>query len=672
MGYHLRKYLNVLLEVILITIDKKKVVAVKRDSSNFIETFFVTAIGAIGASSVLAWVIFGAGGRTETSDKLTFAFAGLGALAFGVYSLKRFIGPTAVDLLSLLGLLTILVGIGVVENKAMSKEHPMGFGPMVLILTLFLTPISFAIIKKSKFTKVFYLATWPPALFVVLCISLAFWQTRVTLLESGHSEYVINEIWGPAAGYNTYQEFVPQYVYLIGWLIKPILVSLGAIAGTDFLVLLLTFFGFFALIIMIWFAKKSWPELPLPILLLAILPFCTPTPGWNRISYIGPASTLLSGPALRVLGGMVVGAVTIVIAQKMFIGAIRRWKIAIPGFVSSLIVWNNLDFGLAATVASLLTISVVGIVSLNKKLKVSFLIHILGQIFGHFLILIFLGVQDAIPDWSLFAWFARQFGGGFGSVLISMPGPVNIAFPLMMGTAATGLYFILKRRDLDIAGEIYSLNSRSATTALYFGAFCTFALPYYVNRSYHAGQMSILYLTLGIALIATIGLISRNVQSKPNQRMILKYFPALILSFMIATVLLIPNPSTELSRLKGESSNSVFPRPPLDEAIQLIPEAIEFAKTQGLSIAFYGEGGNFVHVLTGIDSVNIFNSPLDMFQSDASVRLSCKHLIESNAQLLVVTESARQTFAWEDGSLCDGLYKQEQVPNLGILGVRKK
>ena len=154
--------------------------------------------------------------------------------------------------------------------------------------------------------------------------------------------------------------------------------------------------------------------------------------------------------------------------------------------------------------------------------------------------------------------------------------------------------------------------------------------------------------------------------------MISRQFPSLILSFMMATILLIPNPSTEISRLRGESSNSVFPRPPLEEAIKLIPGAQDFAKSQGLSIAFYGEGGNYVHALNGIESVNIFNSPLDMFQSDASLQLSCKKLIDSRIQLLVLTESARQTFAWEDGSLCDGLYMQEQVPNLGILGVRKK
>ena len=610
--------------------------------------------------------------RTETSDKLTFALAGVGALLFGVYALKRFVDPSVVDLLSVAGLVSILVGIGVVENKAMSKEHPMGFGIWVLILTLLLVPISNWLIRTKEHKKITAYVAWLPALFVVFCISIAFWQTRVTLLESGHSEYVINEIWGPAAGYNTYQDFVPQYVYLIGWLIKPILVSLGAIAGTNFLVLLLTVFGFLSLIIMVWFAHKAWPELPWPFLILAILPFCTPTPGWNRVSYIGPASTLLSGPALRVLGGMLVGAVTIYVAQKMMSSSIKTWKVALPGFVSSVIVWNNLDFGLAATVASLLTISAVGFVSSNKKFRLAFLLHILGQAVGHVLVLIYLGAQGAIPDWSLFAWFARQFGGGFGSVLISMPGPVNMAFPLMMGTAATGLYYLLKLYKFETTDTEKQLNSRSAITALYFGAFCTFALPYYVNRSYHAGQMSILYLGLGVALIATIGLVSRNQKVVLNKRLIARFFPSLILSFMMASVLLIPNPSTELSRLRGESSNSVFPRPPLDEAIKLIPKAQEFAKSQGLSIAFYGEGGNFVHALNGIDSVNIFNSPLDMFQSDASVQLSCQNLIDSKVQLLVMTESARQTFAWEDGSLCDGLYMQEQVPNLGILGVRKK
>ena len=141
---------------------------------------------------------------------------------------------------------------------------------------------------------------------------------------------------------------------------------------------------------------------------------------------------------------------------------------------------------------------------------------------------------------------------------------------------------------------------------------------------------------------------------------------------MMATVLLIPNPSFEIKRIQGGNPNGTFPRPPLVAALNMIPAAEKYAASQNLSIGFYGEGGNYVRVLTGMDSANIFNSPLDMFQSNASVNLSCKHLLDSKLQLLVMTESARQSFGWQDGSLCEGAFVQEDIPGVGILGVRKK
>ena len=140
---------------------------------------------------------------------------------------------------------------------------------------------------------------------------------------------------------------------------------------------------------------------------------------------------------------------------------------------------------------------------------------------------------------------------------------------------------------------------------------------------------------------------------------------------MMATVFLIPNPNLELKRIDGGNPNGTFPRPPLVAAINTIPAAEKYAASKNLSIGFYGEGGNYVHVLTGIESANIFNSPLDMFQSNASVNLACKHLMDSKFQLFVMTDSARQSFAWKDGSLCGGAFVKEDVPGVGILGVRK-
>jgi hypothetical protein len=323
-------------------------------------------------------------------------------------------------------------------------------------------------------------------------------------------------------------------------------------------------------------------------------------------------------------------------------------------------------------VASFIVIATAG--ALSVKSKLAFLWHILGQFIGHTFIYIYLSTQGGVPNWSLFGWFARQFGGGFGSVTIEMPGPVNLDFPLIMGTAATGFYFLLKYFNSSQDAIKNDRNSYSAITAFYFGAFCTFALPYYVNRSYHSGQMSILYIPLSVALIAAIGLVRRNLSSmnRTGKSGLSANFPTLILSFMLASVLLIPNPNMEIDRITGGNPNGTIPRPPVVDAINAIPAARELAAKQNLKLAYFGEEGNYVHLLTGIDSVNIFNSPLDMFQSDASVKLSCSHLLDSKVQLLVLSESARQSFAWNDGSLCDGHFVQENIAGVGIVGVRKK
>lgn len=287
--------------------------------------------------------------------------------------------------------------------------------------------------------------------------------------------------------------------------------------------------------------------------------------------------------------------------------------------------------------------------------------------------MLYLSIQGGVPNWSLFAWFARQFGGGFGSVTIEMPGAVNLAFPLIMGSAATGIYYILTRGKInsEISDPKTNEQVNAAIIASYFGLFSGFALPYYVNRSYHAGQMSMLYIPLATALIA---LCSLMVSSTPKIQIsnLRNTFPALILAFMMATVVLLPNPSIEMKRITGGNSNGTFPRPPLIAAINEISNSQNYADQNGKSLGFYGEGGNYVHMLNGIESVNIFNSPLDMFQSDASIKLSCDNLSRLKKDLLVMTDSAEQTFAWQDGSLCEGLYVKEEIPGVGVLGVRKK
>jgi hypothetical protein len=53
------------------------------------------------------------------------------------------------------------------------------------------------------------------------------------------------------------------------------------------------------------------------------------------------------------------------------------------------------------------------------------------------------------------------------------------------------------------------------------------------------------------------------------------------------------------------------------------------------------------------------------------VQLSCKILKERNFDILLLTESAEATFAWNDGSLCQGLYVKQDIPGVGKVGVKK-
>lgn len=630
--------------------------------------FFSSAFGFISITLLLSWQVFGMQSRTETSDKLTYISTGLAALIFGLYSLKRRINSTLNSILGSFAWILAVVGIAIIEHREMSREHPMGFGVGVLVFTgVYFVFLGWYLKDPIKRKSAIY-ALWIPSIFVIICVALAYWQSVTTLLESGHSEYIINEIWGPASGYNTYQEFIPQYVFLIGWLVKPVLTLFGAQAGTSFLVLLLTGFGYLCVLLMIWLSHKAWPSLPWPLLILAVLPYSTPTPGWNRISFIGPASTLLSGPALRILGGVLVGlAIISAISRSAENNANRTFVLFVPGFVSALIFWNNLDFGLAAFAASIVTLISFGI-AFKEKVRSILLWFFFGHIFGHVLVYFYLYLNGGVPNWSYFGWFARQFGGGFGSVTMELPGPALISIPLMMTTASLGVYVLLKWRRLEEKNQT-PVNWRAAVTATFFGSFCTFALPYYVNRSYHAGQMSILYICLAISSIASVNL-ALNLKLIKSNSLLSNAFPKLILAFMMGTVYLIPNPGIELDRISGGNPDGKFPRQPLVNAINEIPAAKQFAEKQGKTIGFFGEGGNYVHALNGMPSANIYNSPLDMFQSDAAVQLSCKILRERSFDYLVLTESAQYAFAWNDKSLCQGLYFIQEVPGVGKLGVK--
>jgi hypothetical protein len=94
----------------------------------------------------------------------------------------------------------------------------------------------------------------------------------------------------------------------------------------------------------------------------------------------------------------------------------------------------------------------------------------------------------------------------------------------------------------------------------------------------------------------------------------------------------------------------------LVQTLKQLPAAQQYAKENDLELGFYGENGNFVEKKYGIESINLFNNPLDMFQSQAAVQEACAFYASTSPKLILLTDTAKSSFAWNDGSLCEGLF----------------
>ena len=635
--------------------ESKNQIDLRRLEDNFLRVL-AGSVGVAAISFFSTWILFVRNEPSESKDKLLALVTGLAVLTFGLLSLgKKFKFP-GLTYISSLGVISVFSGILIVEHKEMAKEHPMGFGVYSFLIAILITPFLPKIVKGFIEKKMVRILLVPLAVFILSSVLLAFIQWNGTLVESAHSEYVINEILARGAGYIPFQDFIPQYSYLLSWVFAPAVRFLNADQAVQLIVLVLSAGSILCLGLVLWLGKKAFPKLPVVFLVIAMIPFTTPTPGWNRATFSGPISTLLSGPSIRVLGGFLVG-VTLYIYICGFTRNTKGTRFGVfAGAVGSLVAWNNFDFGVASLVTALFVL-LVFIGSANTKYWKYFYAYLMGVLGSSMILFLTLGLIGGAPKIEFLAWFSRQFGGGFGSVTISVPGPVLVNFPLIFGVATLGTYALIM-----VARKIQSYKSTdskldAALITAFFGVWSVLCLPYYLNRSYQAGQMSIEYIGLAVALIGAISLVF-NSWVKPGKEFLgAKLLTSSLLAFSISTIVVIPNITMEWDRLHGANTNGRIPRPLLAGVISNMDEVKNFARQKGLTLGYYGEIGNYIEKKYEVPSVNIFNNPADMFQSNDSVQVSCAHLTQKNYPLLMVSEIGKMTFAWKDGSLCDGLYR---------------
>ena len=626
-----------------------------------LSSVFTLLFAAYSAFMLGFWALYMKANPSEVTDKLLFVGAGSFALIVLGTSLKF---PSLLKNQAPLyvGFASLSVGVIVKEHQEMSREHVMGFGLSVFIVTVVLAIAMPAIVRKLGIKWV-QIAISLIAIGFSLIAILAFWQTKNSLIESQHSEYVVNELLAPRAGFTQFESFIPQYTFIFGYFFKLIPLSVGYLSSIQIVVITLTVMAFFSLMSAIFIGsrllkgiKTNWQ-----LAAIIIIPLTCVTAGWSRISFVGPPTTLLSGPAIRVFSGMILGVSLVSFLSSHESKRNRFYWPLILGSIASFSSLINLDFGIAAALALFLTILIS-----NKGLKLilkSALFFGLGYSTNLILVLSVLEVSGNSPMGSRFAWFIRQFGGGFGSIPISYPGPVMFALPTIFALMIFSAVYTLKNVYKGSEFKDYFIS----VVTFYFAAWSFFSTPYYLNRSYHSGQMSTLYLPLSVAIVGLFAMLA----NQPNFSLKNKNFivPALIVGISVGSIWISPNPSIELKRIQGGNPDGNLPRAGIQHVIdsaESLKSGLEARGTYG----YFGEEGNIVQLATGIRSANIFNNPLDIFQSEASVQLGCQILIEKKFDYIIVTPTALQAFGWPDKSLCDGYYVKDF--KIGDIDIAKK
>jgi hypothetical protein len=207
----------------------------------------------------------------------------------------------------------------------------------------------------------------------------------------------------------------------------------------------------------------------------------------------------------------------------------------------------------------------------------------------------------------------------------------------------------------------------------FVGTWSTLGFLYYVNRSYASGQLQVLLMPSGVLLVALASLAaderkqllrSGSTGARRSRRISLCLFPvALLVSVGFGALLQSPNPVRAARDLTNPPAGYGFDS-------QLIPmakvrAAEAFATSRGGSLGYFGDSGNYIHLVTGLPNIQLFDDPAQFAESPTIRREGCRYLAAHATTFLLVSPTDLRPL-----DLC-GLYAPVAAPDLaGLLFVR--
>ena len=576
-----------------------------------------------------------------------------------VFFLRNFHKSKAINiLLSISAILILLFGVittDVYEQSGIKLvELWSGFGISVFIVLMIITLGFFLTKKSTSFNLVLNSSILKiTTLLVLSCIyGLSLWQTKDSIIDIGHTKYILNESLALSAYQIPYSNFIPQYS--ISYNIFTFIASkfMDIDKQLDFLMILLFLFSVLAIVLAITIASTAFKTNRIFIPFLLIVPLTLLTPGITRDSTFGSIASLFSGIPVRLFPVIFLFLFYFNLFLKNAEAKNYPARSVLVGILGGLVIWNSSDFGPVGVASLYISIILTKLFSTRIKILQTFYLSA-GVLFGLAFYPVLLAFFGYKMNFDFLAFFTRQFGSGFGSQPINPLGPILVIFPLLfiLFTFHFIIGFNAKQNE-----KFLLINS---FTGVFFSIFCILSFPYYVNRSIVSGQLQLYLLPISISLAILIGLLIQSNYFKDlrsnfrekNYYNTLINFPIVILCFIpISTLILFPNPKIELTRIFTDKkfSDVVFPPetlrkwPPSTISITMdnIDLAKSFAKNNSKEVAYFGSMSNYISIKKDIRSVNVFNSPDDFLISNSSLKIGCNFLTSRRQDYLILDHDA--------------------------------
>lgn len=437
-------------------------------------------------------------------------------------------------------------------------------------------------------------------------------------------EYLIvyNEYASSSAGLRSLDDFATTYTSLSGILIKPFI----SLVNPDHALFVLMIFHIaitaalvIALVLLAW--QNLGMDWSIAMFSLAVLisPRQQNALAQGFLPSVSAPSRYLLPIILLILIGVFFSRPDPTVWHSLSLGAL--WGITLT---------NNAEIGIPLTIAILSGLCAK--VVLDKKLFINLLIPTLTSFIAFLSLLYLLGghnVDHAFQKWSLFVT-GRAQGGHIGAVPVF--GVHHFAFALHGATILIAFLLIISKSCIEDRGKLGS----KVLMCVLLGVFGILTFPYYLGQNGPSFIGGFIWLPLVLTAIALAGLmraiymIEASTKFERIGRLKVSFTNPMSLGLMVlfvCSLLFTPNPQDSIGiHFRNEYptwSTADFGADPFVEELRMAVSKEE----DNLTVAYYGEYGNLISVVYGIESVYGTHDPMIAYSSKKTSNTTCEPLI---------------------------------------------